>query len=189
AGNPPCPRSPGRPGPTPWPTRPRRPPRAVVPASGDPPQLGAEPLAAPDVALHRVVEVALWHLVALPDPGRHADRHPALRDLRSRRHDGTGRDDGPGSDPGAVEHDRTGRDEGVVADHRALDVHVVPDGDLAADDGRLAQGAVDDRPVLHAGARPDLDPPVVAAQHGGGPDRGLRADGDVPDHDGVRVDV
>ena len=48
-------------------------------------------------------------------------------------------------------------------------------------------GAVDDRAVLHRRLRSHDDRPVVAPQHGGGPD-GRPGRSDVADHDGVGVD-
>ena len=47
---------------------------------------------------------------------------------------------------------------------------------------------VDDRAVLDRGASPHGDHPVIATQDGARPHRGLRAKGDLTDHDRVGVD-
>ena len=60
---------------------------------------------------------------------------------------------------------------------------------LVADDRRPHGSGVDDRAVLHRGARAHDDPAVVAAQHRGRPDRRVGADGDRADDDRVGVHV
>ena len=63
------------------------------------------------------------------------------------------------------------------------------DDALVADLRRGERGGVDDGAVLDRRAGADHDAAGVAAEHGARPDRRLRADRDLADDDGVRVDV
>ena len=48
---------------------------------------------------------------------------------------------------------------------------------------------MEDGAVLDIGARADADEVDVAADNDAGPDAGVRADGDVADDDGLRINV
>ena len=65
----------------------------------------------------------------------------------------------------------------------------MPDHAVVADDRVLERRGVDDAPVLDRRPGTDRDPPVVAAQHGLGPDGRPGADGDVADDGGIGMDV
>ena len=81
-----------------------------------------------------------------------------------------------------MQDDRPRAHERAVLDRAALHVHEVADHAVVADDGRVQQRRVDDAAVLDARPGAHGDAPVVAAQHGLGPHRGVRADVHVADH-------
>src|SRR3569832_507011 len=86
---------------------------------------------------------------------------------------------------GAVEDHRADADQAAIANGAAVQHHAVTKGDLVADLHGVAAGSrgigmcvVDDRALLHTGARADADTVDVAAQHRHGPYRRIRADHD-----------
>ena len=101
----------------------------------------------------------------------------------------TGPDESMRLDDGIVQHHRVRPDEGVVAHGATLQVGQVSDDAPLPHDGVQRRRGVDHTTVLHRGPGPDLDGPVVPAQDGAGPDRGLRAEAHPPDHRGIRMDV
>jgi hypothetical protein len=65
----------------------------------------------------------------------------------------------------------------------------VADDAFGTDAGGMEGLGVHDGAVLDRGPGADHDPPGVAPQHRTGPHGRFGADGDVTDHDGIRVDV
>ena len=95
----------------------------------------------------------------------------------------------PDSITARVQNDGTRADERAVVHRAALEVYEVADDAVVADDRGHDRGRVHDAAVLDRRARPDLDVPVVTAQHGLRPHRRFRSDRHVADHGGVRVHV
>ena len=71
-----------------------------------------------------------------------------------------------------------GRQDGAGVEHG-----FVTDGHQLADERAVVVGEVDDRAVLHVGARADDDAIDVAAEHGLKPHAGFLGERHVPDHD------
>ena len=158
---------------------------AAIP-SAPPAEVPAVPVVVADVRGHRVVERAGLDGVRL-DPGGHAEGHRAGGDLGARRDHGPGGHQGARADQDPLQDDRPGADQAAVLDHAALEVGVVADHAVIADDRVERRGAVDDGAVLDRGAGPHPDRAVVAAQHRGRPDGRLGAERHVADDHGVGV--
>ena len=122
------------------------------------------------------------------DRRRRADSQRAGWDDDVIEHDCVGGDDGTGADDAAVQHHGGISDHRPVLDGAALEVRQVADDAVVTDDGRVLGRGVQDGAVLHTRARADVDLSVVTAQHRGGPDGALGADGHRADDHGVGVD-
>src|SRR5690606_31993165 len=93
---------------------------------------------------------------------------------------GAGADDHLVLDHRAVHDDAAHADQNAVAQGTAVQGDLVPDGNIVADDQRIAfrvegsgVGDVQHAAVLHTGARADADAVHVAADHGHRPDRAV----------------
>ena len=85
-----------------------------------------------------------------------------------------------------IEHGRSHADQAFVLDPGAVNVGVVADRDVVADDRhRTLVQRVDDYSVLDVDPVADRDFIDVAAQHGAEPDATVPADRDVADDRGV----
>src|SRR5262249_29671315 len=75
-----------------------------------------------------------------------------------------------------------------IADGRGMHDDLVSDGDMGADNRWLAWISVDDGIVLHIRIFADLDPLIVAAEHGTEPDARMGSETYFADHTCVRSD-
>ena len=134
---------------------------------------------------HHAQAVEPAQLVA--DARRHAACECTRGDLGTGCEQGLGGYECPSSDPRPMQDRGSRAHEGTVLHDASLEVSQVADGAAVADGGVQLGRAVDDRAVLDGGLLADDDATVVAAQDGGGPDSGFRADSHLANHDGVRV--
>ena len=126
---------------------------------------------------------------ALFDAGRSADGQRTRRDLGVVEHDRVGSDDGAGPNDAAMQHLGVIADEHAVFDGAALEMDLVPEGAVVADDRERERRGVQHSIVLHAGSVTHADLATVTAEHRPRPHRRVSADGDRADDDGIGMDV
>ena len=154
--------------------------------SADQPELGPVRLAGFDVAGHGGVEGARLDGIQL-DPRRYPEGHGPRRYLGAVRHHRAGPDQCPRAHHDAVQDHRSRAHQAIVLDRAPLQVRVVTDDTVRADQGRQVGGAVDHSAVLDGGALADADEVAVRTQDGRGPDRRAGADLDLSDEHRVRM--
>ncbi len=86
-----------------------------------------------------------------------------------------------------MQHDAAVPDQTARLDGARLEVHHVANDAIVADDGGALGRGVQHAVVLHAGASPDGDVPVVPTQYRTGPNGTERPDVDIADDDGLGV--
>lgn len=135
-------------------------------------------------------DIAGFHFSEGPfDPRGRAQHQTARRNFGSRRHHGTGGDDGVFSHLRAVHQHGAHADQATVADGAGVQRHVMADGDLVADHQRVgAAGDVQDASVLDVRPLADADVIDVSANHRVEPDTAFLADDDIADDLGALGD-
>ncbi|MBV5345626.1 MAG: hypothetical protein JZU63_08945, partial [Rhodoferax sp.] len=77
----------------------------------------------------------------------------------------------PGANAHSVQHHCPGRHLGAIFDDAAFKMDDVANNAVIANDGRILWRGVNDRVVLNARARADLDVSIIAAENCTGPNR------------------
>ena len=113
------------------------------------------------------------------NPGGHADREHARRDLHPGGHRSPGRDQGARPDDGAIEHGSPVADQCLGVHHAAVHHADMPDRGPLTDLGDRIGSAVQHRAVLDIRAAAHQDRPEVGPEHRPVPDGRLRLDADV----------
>src|SRR5579863_4402420 len=141
-------------------------------------------LPALEINLRRLRDTLARRLVDVAQLARRcADEKRIVRHRLVFADERAGADDAIGADPGAVHDDRAHADQGVVADGATVQDRIVADGAVFTDRQRIPGIGVQRGIILDIAAHPDLDPLVVAAQHGIEPDAGAALEPYLADDD------
>jgi hypothetical protein len=122
------------------------------------------------------------------DPGRNTGGEAARRDLDAGLDEGAGGNHRGLADEGVVHDHCIHADQRVPFDTATVQHGTVADVAVFANDGVGTGKAMHDTGILEVGAAFEDQPPEIAAQAGAGADIAARADDDITDQDGGRMD-